>query len=61
MGDFKAPSVLSELMTLWRIATSAERVAFLAHVTTAPDVQRTRLPADSGPLPLVRLGPERDR
>jgi len=32
MSDLGAPSVLEELLTLWRIATPAERARFLATV-----------------------------
>ena len=30
MADLRAPTVLEELLALWRLATAAERVAFLA-------------------------------
>lgn len=49
---------LDEARRLWMLLTSSERTKFLAWVLTAPPAQRSRLPADSGPVPLVRLDPE---
>ena len=58
MGDFKGPTVVEELIALWGLATSAERVSFLARITSPA---RRRPPLDAGPLPLVRLDSEPGR
>ena len=58
MGDLKAPSVLSELLTLWKLATASERTEFLARITSPA---RPMPPLDSGPPPLVKLDSEPGR
>ena len=57
MGDRRLDP-LDEALRLWSLLTAGERVEFLARVA-AP--ARPRPPADSLPLPVVRLDPELGR
>ena len=59
MGDRLCP--VDEAMRLVRCMTAEERLRFMAWMVSAPDVQRRRLPLDSGPPPLVRLDREPGR
>ena len=58
MPPDRRPDPLDEIIRMYALLTAGERVEFLARVA-AP--ARPRPPADSLPLPVVRLDPELGR